>query len=67
MTKQVAGITINTKEELNSSLIKEEIGHIPNSEADLFSSVFITEESVKRGNEIADNLFSDTDKELTKD
>lgn len=64
MTKKIHGITINIKEELNSNLIKEEIGYIPNTENDLFKSTFITPDSIKAGNDLADNFFAETDREF---
>lgn len=66
-TKQIFGITINSKPELNTALIKEEMGHIPNTERNLLETDFITDESVKAGNEMANQLFAQSDKEFRKD
>jgi hypothetical protein len=66
MTKQILGVTINSKKELNSALIKEEIGHIPNTEIDLLNTEFITEESLESGNKISFSLFAKMDKEIQR-
>ncbi len=58
MIKDVFGIKINTKQELNSGLIKEEIGHIPNTEKELLTSTFITPESLRAGSAIAASILS---------
>lgn len=67
MTKEIFGITINSKPELNNALIKEQIGHIPNTEIDLFKTEFVTDEAVKVGTDLANSLFAEDDKEFRID
>jgi hypothetical protein len=57
MTKEIFGVKINDKEELDSARIKEDLGYIPNSEITLYGANFITEESLAHGTKLVEILL----------
>jgi hypothetical protein len=64
--KNEFGIKINSKPELKTDLIKRTLGHIPNSERNLLETEFITEESVKAGNDAFNQMNAELDKDFKK-
>lgn len=60
----IFGIEITFGDELNTALIKDLIGNIPNKEMNLFETEFITKESVEMGGKTSDSILSESDKEF---
>jgi hypothetical protein len=62
MTKTIFGIEVNSKKELNTDLIKEEINYIKNDAINLLKTDFVTTDNVRFGNEMANSIFAEDDK-----